>query len=174
MKVYLLIGFLVLFDLTQAQETKSKKEIRQEKNELAFQESKALIESINYEFVAIQANPQGGKTINLTTNPNHLKIIGDSIDSYLPYFGKSHSASFGSSDSGIKCSVKHAKYEVTINDNKLQQIVKFSGKGKNDNYKFSLTISSNGSATLFVNSNKKSGISYFGNVQGIKPDKKQK
>ncbi len=174
MKVYLVITCLFLAYFTQAQGKKPKKEIRQEKNELAFKESKNLIESLNYEFVANQASPQEGRTINLTTNPNHLKIIGDSIDSYLPYFGRSHSADYGNSDSGIKCSVKYTKYEVIINEKKLQQIVKFSGKGNNDSYEFSFTISSNGSATLYVSSNKKSGISYFGNVQEIKPDKKQK
>ncbi len=172
MKVYLLIVFLIIVSLTQAQDTKSKKAIKQEKNELAFQESKLLIEGLNYEFIADQANPQGGKTINLTTNPNHVKIIGDSLDSYLPYFGKSYSAAYGNTDSGIKCSVKYTDYEVTFNDKKLQQIVKFSGKGNNDIYRFTFTISSSGSATLFATSNNKSGISYFGKVQEIKPDKK--
>src|SRR3954453_23196401 len=79
----LLVVLLVFgcFVTTYAQQSK------QDKNEQEKARIQNLINSKNYVFVAQQALPLGGRTINLTTTYS-LRLTGDTLVSDLPYFGR--------------------------------------------------------------------------------------
>lgn len=169
----LLISILALIVLTAstnyAQETKTRKEKKQEKREKEFNNTEAIIDSLNYIFNATKANPSGGGgQIDLSSHTAFLKVMNDSTEAYLPFFGRAYSVQYGSTDTGIKFENEMVDYTVDKNTAKLNITISFSARTKNDNYKCNLSVSSSGSATLSISSNNKAYISYYGNVEVVK------
>lgn len=164
----LLVGFYAN-DVNAQEEAKTRKQKRQEKKEAEFREIEKLIDSKLYMFDAQKANSSGGKQIDLTTHTAELIISNDSVDSYLPFFGRAYNASYGGgADSGIKFETTLEDYKVDKNSDKLIISITFSAKGSNDNYNCSLSVTSSGAATLSVTSNNRAQISYYGMVVPIK------
>ena len=58
------------------------------------------VASSRYTFVAQTAIPVGGRSINLD-NSYSLKVSKDTIESYLPYFGRAYTAPMSSTEGGI-------------------------------------------------------------------------
>jgi len=122
---------------------------------------KKLIDSKTYIFHAQSATPLGGSTRQLTSDYN-LNLIGDSLVSYLPYFGRAYTApmpnetglDFISSDFTYK--VKERKkggWDVTI-EPKDQRNVR----------SMLLSISESGYTSLSVTSNSRQPISFYGYI----------
>ena len=93
-------------------------------------EVKTMIESRNYIFKAQMANPQIGASRQLTPEYD-LTISGDTIISYLPYFGRAYVAPANPSEGGIKFTstkfeynlVKDEKeWEITIKPNDAREV----------------------------------------------------
>ena len=78
-------------------------------------EVKTMIESRNYIFKAQMANPQTGTSRHLTTEYD-LTIWGDSIISYLPYFGRAYVAPANPSEGGIKFTSTKFEYNPVKNE----------------------------------------------------------
>ena len=103
MKEYKVIKRLVLplaivllnYTVSIAQESKEDKKAKK-KNEIA-----TLINEKNFVFEAQTALPTAGRQINLTS-PYDLRVSGDSVISYLPYFGRAYVAPVNPDDAGIK------------------------------------------------------------------------
>lgn len=141
--ILMLVGFQVL----KAQE-KDAAEIQQ------------MFDTKNFIFRAETANPQSGRTRQLTQE-YHLTISRDKIICFLPYYGRAYSAPV-SSEGGIKFTsidfsydVKKAKkgWEITI-----------TPKDVTDVHQMYLTAFTNGRATLQVTSNSRQNISFNGYV----------
>ena len=164
------VMFFILLSLfsvmLNGQDKKSRKEKR-EKKEIEFVKTDSLINSKVFVFKASKANSTGGGQIDLTTHIAELIINKDSVESYLPYFGRAYRASYGGG-SGIKFETVLTDYKVEKNSKKLNFIISFSAKTKDDNFQCSLSISYSGSATLSVNSNNRAFISYYGDIKSIK------
>jgi hypothetical protein len=73
---------------------------------------KNLIDNKSFAFVARSAMPMRGGFISLTHSYD-VQVTSDSIVTYLPYYGVSHTAVFPGEDSGIKFTSTNHKYEVT-------------------------------------------------------------
>ena len=158
----IVIMFLSVFAVN-AQETqkKSKKELKAEKKAQQIQEIKAIVESKNFVFDARNANPMSARSINLTTDYD-VKITNDSIYSYLPYFGVSHSAVYGGTESPM---IFSRPFEtISSEEVKHGYLVRVTVKNGSDRLNFSFHISATGSATLSVSSMNRQPISYFGQV----------
>lgn len=154
---------LILLSLTAlAQEQK------ENKKQANYEAILALIDGGEYEFVARRANPTGARQIDLTTNPNFLRINKGNGKADMPYFGRAFSAGYSSSDGGIKFDGPLDALEIEKNDKKMRVLVKFKVKGEDDTYTCNLTISSMDNASLNVLSNKKQSIGYTGFVQKLK------
>jgi len=164
----LLVLFLFIGTTLFAQE-KSKKQLRAERAIEKQQQTEALINAREFVFVGRTAIPTGFKTMNLTSNPNYVKFHPDSIESYMPFFGKAYSSVGYGGDGGLKFGGKPEDYTVTKGAKNYQ--INASVKGKNDNYKLSLSVSFEGSATLSIISNNRSSISYNGEISA--PEKKK-
>ena len=153
----------------------TKEEKKKQKEELALKEyetTKALINSKTYNFQAEWATSQKGRRINLSTNPNHLKIENDEADIYLPYFGEVHSSSIGlSTEGGIVFEGTIENYKVEFNDKKQKAVIKFSANGKYDRFDFTLIVYKSGSSNLNVTSNIRSTIKYDGKINELKKNK---
>ena len=61
---------------------------------------KNLIESKNYVFTAKSVHPQSSSIRHLTSEYD-MRVMGDSIVTYLPYFGRAYSAPVNLSQVGI-------------------------------------------------------------------------
>lgn len=166
MKPLFLVAFIFLTSTITSQESISKKDKKKTKKEQAFNELKPILEKLNFEFIATKANPQSGRQVDLSSHTAFLKIIGDSTEIELPYYGRVFSVAYGGSG-GIKGSGKYKEYSLSENNKKLNYIIKFSAKCEDGNYNFILSISHSGSATLSLTSSQRSSISYYGNINEI-------
>jgi len=164
--LFIMVGFIVLS--ISAQEAKTKKEKKREKSELEFAELDSLISSKLYRFEARKANPTGVQQVDLTTFDADLIINNDSVESYLPFFGRAYNVAYGGTDSGIKFETILNEYNVVKDTVKLVFNISFSAKSETDRYQCTLSVTSSGSATLSVTSNNRAFISYYGNIEPIK------
>jgi len=175
MNKYVVLFLLLSFAIGSAcgQEEKSRKEKRLERRQNEFLETKELIESKVYTFAAHKANPSGGRQIDLATHIAELTIRKDSVESYLPFFGRAYMASYISTESGVKFNTELLAYKAEMNEKKRSFIISFSAKSKTDTYNCILLVSGSGSATLSVNSIKRAIISYNGQITPIKKEKSE-
>lgn len=134
---------------------------------LSKDEKKAQIESnVNersYTFVPRTALPMGGKSINLNYNYS-LKVSKDTVDSYLPYFGRAYTAPMNPSEGGIKFVSTDFEYK-TEEKKKGMWLVDIQTNDTNGKNRLSLSIADNGSATLTVNDNNRQSITFYGEIE---------
>src|SRR6187431_3096070 len=90
MKTLVLSFFLSFSMLIGFGQEKTKQQIKEEQKLAQQKKTEALVDSKEYEFEGDMAYPQGGRSINLTTNPNYLRFKNDSIYSEMPYFGRAY------------------------------------------------------------------------------------
>lgn len=138
---------------------------KEEKKEARYQTLLELIDSEQYEYVAQRANPPKTRTIDLTTNPNFLRVKEGNGHAEIPYFGRSFSGGYSSGDGGIKFNGAFESYDVTKNDKKRRVTIKFKIKGEGDTYTCTITASGLENSTLTVISNNKQSINYSGYLQ---------
>ena len=123
----------------------------------------SLMNSKTFVFMADRALPQGWKSVDLTTNYNFLKFDPEMSESYMPFFGRAYSADYGG-DGGIKFKAKPSEYKIAELKNGQGYEVSVTVPDTKDIYKLTLFVSREGSATLNVNSNHLSFISYQGEI----------
>jgi hypothetical protein len=157
MKNYLLILMLLLVACSfQVLAQNSAKE----KNEVVSQSIKTAIENGKFVFKAQSATPAKGGIIQLTSE-YAVSISPEEIQSDLPYFGRSFSGGYSSSDGGITFNSKDFDYQlkptkkggwdVTIKPADAGEVVKLF-----------FSITSSGYATLRVTSTGRDSISFNG------------
>ncbi len=157
-KFVLLMLILVVFAVAQTTDKKAEKENRRIAKE---KEIAALVDSKIFVFTATRAIPTGYKPVDLTTNPNFIKLSPDLIVSEMPYFGRAYSVSYGG-DGGLKF---WGKPEVfTIERKSKNYALEAKVKGTDDSYTINLTVSFEGSSSMSIVSNNRSFISYNGEI----------
>ena len=162
MKTYLIIALLALVTLTSAmqdKEQKSKRELRAERKANIAEKVDSMINGRELTFIARSANPVGWSTIQLTSEYD-LKMNGDSVEVYLPFYGRAYQADYNSTEGGIKLEALAEDYQVI--HKKGQYNIRFNAKAKNDLYRFHLTVSPTGYASLSVISNNRQSINFNG------------
>ena len=165
-KLTLLCIALISVMIVNAQnnDTKSKKEIKAEKEALQAEQANKMIESRNYMFVPQTAMPSRGQMIAVSSY--NLKVTGDKMVSYLPYYGRSYTAPVDNMSSPLNFEGKLENYQVTTK--KKKYLIKFNVKNGNDNISYSLEVFDKGSASLDVSSSSRQPISFKGQVEEIK------
>lgn len=142
----------------------NKKEIR-EKAKAA--EVQKLLESKRFMFKAQSAQPMRGGTINLTSNYD-LTIKKDTLQSYLPYFGRAYSAPMNPSESPLTFTTTNFDYKSS-NGKKGSKEISIDIKDQGSNVrKFYLSVSAQGYATLQVLNSNRDPISFNGYISAIK------
>jgi len=133
-----------------------------------------LITSGNYVFVANYAIPMAMPARNLTSNYD-VTITKDNLDVYLPYFGRAYAAPRDLTDGGIKLKTSNFDYKAV--EKKKGWEIKITPQDKNnppgvkDVRSLSLSVSSDGYASLHVTSLNKQPISFNGYIDEIPKDK---
>lgn len=164
MKNLMIICILILsVSIVNAQEKKSRKQIKAEKEAKLIEQTHILIDQGMWEFDATRMLPARGKSKILTSDYSVI-YAKNKVDSYLPYFGRAYSVDYGSTDSPL--TFKSPVKDYTVKPGKKGgYIIKFSAKNKSDKIDFILNISSNGSASLSVNSTNRETISFSGEIK---------
>lgn len=126
----------------------------------------SIIGSKNYTFIAQSVTPLGGRNRQLTSDYD-LRVLGDSVVSYLPYFGRAYSAPVNPNEGGIQFTSTQFEYQ-TVPRSKGGWIITIKPTDAKDVREMNLTVTSKGYATLNVISNNRQSISYNGYVQARK------
>jgi len=120
------------------------------------------IESGRYSFIPQRALPTGGGSVNV--NSFELRISKDTIDSYLPYYGRAYSAPMLPDESGIKFVSTDFNYSIQPK-NKGMWDVNIETKDTRRKYNMTLKVGDTGYATLIVNGSDRQPISFYGIIE---------
>lgn len=131
-------------------------------------EVKELLESGAFTIDVNRALPMGGKAVNLTS-PYSLELKGDSVFSYLPYFGRAYNVPYGGGE-GLRFNESVTENDITY-DKKGNATIRFKARTNEDNFTFDIKVFTNGSATINVQPVNRQSISYYGELAPVK-DKK--
>ena len=123
---------------------------------------KNLVESKEFTFQARTVIPMTGGSRQLTSEYD-VRFLGDSVISYLPYFGRAYSATYGTESGGIEFTStkfdykakarKKGGWDITLKPQDVRNVEEID-----------LTISDDGSASLRVTSTNRQPISFYGVV----------
>ncbi|WP_396601028.1 DUF4251 domain-containing protein [Algibacter sp. R77976] len=145
-----------------------------------------LVENKNYRIESDMAHPQvsnamqqvlnsgilqGGSSANaisLIGNSNFLTVSGDSITSYLPYFGERQmNIDYSGEDSGIQLKGLLENYKAIKGKNNSYNI-SFGAKSRSESFKVFITLYPNLKSNLQINGSGRFPISYSGQVEALK------
>jgi Domain of unknown function (DUF4251) len=156
---FLLLAFLPLSSQLSAQD--STKQQKQHEKEAAI---KGLIDSKQFAFIPQSVRPMNASTRQV--NGFDLILNKDTLQSHLPYIGRSFSASYGATDGGldfttsdftyVASAAKKGGWDITITPKKIRDVIKMT-----------FQVTESGYANLQVSSNTRQGISFSGYIQGI-------
>ncbi len=102
--------------------------------------------------------------VHYLTTEYSLRIKGDSISSYLPYFGRAYRADYGSTESPLNFEGLARNMDISRYKKRGYRFVFEVTNKQQESFVYNLTIFSNGNATLNVNSNDRDPISFDGEV----------
>jgi hypothetical protein len=123
------------------------------------------IQSKHFIFKAQSAFPMRGGMRQLTSEYD-LKVNGDTLTAYLPYFGRAYIAPIDPTKGGIQFTSTQNEY--TLQTKKKNSEITIVPKNIQDVHKLFLNISSHGNASLQVISNNRDPITFNGYVEAIK------
>ena len=155
-----ILGLLVSFFLVQCTATKKIEK-------LTSGDIKSMIDSSRFVFNAERVNPLRGRTRYLTSSYD-VVVKKDSVESFLPYFGRAYQAPMDPSKGGIQFTSTNFSYIVNSGSKDDQWDVIIRPKDNNDMQEMRFNIFGNGSASLSVTSTHKDAISFTGHVERIK------
>lgn len=125
-------------------------------------------ENPDFRFTAINAQPTGGRTINLTSD-YFLKVSRDTVQAYLPYFGRAYTAPMNPSEGGIRFTStdftytsqkkKNGLYEITITPKDVDNNIMLRG------LVLRLSAGTSGYGSLNVQSSSRQNISFYGTIE---------
>lgn len=129
-----------------------------------------LVEGREFEITNEWAMPLGGNMINLIGNDNFIRVDGDSLNIFLPYFGVRHSGGGYGSEGGIRYEGVPKNLSITYDEKRNNYMLQFEGNHDSENFRFMVTIFPNGDTNTSVNSSQRGSISYRGELRPLKKE----
>lgn len=123
---------------------------------------KSILNSRQFVFKAQSAWPLQGTVIQLTSGYD-MKVLQDSINTYLPYFGRAYTSGYGT-EGGIHFTSKKFDYRIR-EKSKGGWDITIKPSDTRDVSELTYSVSANGYATLQVISNNRQAISYYGVIE---------
>ncbi len=154
-----IIGLLLSLILVQCTSTKSIEKLTSDN-------IKSMIDSSRFIFNAERVNPLRGRTRYLTSSYD-VTVKKDSVESFLPYFGRAYQAPMDPSKGGIQFTSTDFSYNVKASGNNGWDVI-IKPKDYNEVQEMRFSIFGNGSASLSVTSTHKDPISFTGHIERIK------
>ncbi|MCD7938110.1 MAG: DUF4251 domain-containing protein [Tannerellaceae bacterium] len=133
-----------------------------DKKEQIREQVKELIDSREYTIDVDRAYPSSGKSVNLTS-PYELRIKGDSVISYLPYFGRAYSVPYGGGE-GLRFETGITDYSLAY-DKKGAARIQFKAKTQEDSFTFNIQVFDNGSSSITVTPVNRQQIRFNGELK---------
>ena len=121
---------------------------------------KAIAEK-EFEIDVTLALPMRGRSVPLTS-PYSLAVKGDSVYSYLPYFGRAYNIPYGGGV-GFNFSGPLKNYNVAAGK-KGMSIITFQGQSPEENVEYTVTMGLDGHATITAHSQNREPIRFEGKV----------
>jgi len=150
----IILGVLFLLSGTaQAQEANNKKAERAT--------LQRLLESKEYVFKAQSVTPMRGGFQQLMSEYD-LRLLGDSLVSYLPYFGRAYTAPLDTRQNGIQFT--STEFEYVVKPKKKGWDISFRPKDVSSVQQLHLNVTASGRATLQVISTNREPISFNGMI----------
>lgn len=121
---------------------------------------KALLDR-HYTINVQSAHPYKGAPINLTSSYS-LQVKGDTIVSYLPFFGRAYSIPYGGGK-GLNFTGLINSYQTSRN--KKEYNIKMGVDNDEDQYVYYIDVYDNGRAVVLVTSKNRSNITFYGDME---------
>lgn len=134
---------------------------RKERQQLLERKTRQALADRHYTIFVTTAHPIGFPSISLST-PYTLEIRGDSIISYLPYFGTAYSVPYGGGKA-LNFTGTIRKYEDVERKRGEHDII-IEVYNEEDIYVYLLNVFESGSTSIIVRSRQRSEISFLGRV----------
>ncbi|NQU54524.1 MAG: DUF4251 domain-containing protein [Bacteroidetes bacterium] len=160
----LIFFFAVISVYAQDSEKKNRKELKAEKKAQRIEEINNLLKIKTFVFNATNAQPMSGGSIPLNYFFN-AEINGDSIKSYLPFYGVAYHVEYGSRTSPFDFELPISNY--LFEQDKKGYHIKFEVKNKMDVINFAFHISDLGYASLNITSTNRQVMSFYGTIEEI-------
>lgn len=134
----------------------------------AYLNLKEKITEGTFVFSADWATTQQGDRINLTGNPNSVKISKEKIVADLPFFGVTQVPSTDGKG-GIYFEEENPEIKTVYNDKKQRVELKFIGNNRIESLSCTLIIFKNNNARLQIFSSNRNTITYDGRILKTEP-----
>jgi len=168
----IIVSLILLFAVTSlsfAQEIETdRRETRSERKKNKKEEVKNLLEDKTFVFKPTHALPMGGGNIYLNHSYD-AEVKGDTLISYLPFFGVAYHAEYGGRQSALDFTQPVENLDLKTTNKGYQ--VSVDVKNKMDHLTYTFFVSEQGSATLNVNSTNRQSISFYGSIEEAGKDK---
>lgn len=122
------------------------------------------IESKTYVFTPTSASPMGYKTINLDPQ-YYLKVSKDTIQAYLPYFGRSYIAPIDPNNISIDFTSTESDYSVKAKKDTWEIVIKPKDSDKYRGIQLYMSVGNTGYTNLRIQEVNRQSISYYGRVE---------
>lgn len=122
-----------------------------------------LLQERRFVFIPHSVLPTGGRNRQLTSDFS-LLVSGDTIQSYLPYFGRAFTAPISPGQGGMNFTITNYEYNMVSGKNGRQEITIKPREGT-DVRQMTLQVYPDGNASLQALSNNRQAISYNGHVE---------
>jgi hypothetical protein len=123
---------------------------------------KNILATKSFVFKAQSAWPLQGTVIQLNSGYD-VRVLQDSINTYLPYFGRAFTASYNA-EGGISFTSKKFDYRLREKQKGGWELT-IRPSDHRDVLEMNYSVSANGYATLQVISNSRQAISYYGIIE---------
>ena len=107
------------------------------------------------------AHPTSFPPVNLTT-PYSLEVRGDSVISYLPYYGRAYSVPYGGGKA-LNFSGKMNGYDISRS--KKEYNIKMAIENEEDKYLYYIDVFDNGHASILVSCQNRTDILFYGEME---------
>ena len=129
-------------------------------------EVKNIVDSSRFVFVAERVNPSRGASRYLTSRYD-VVVKKDTVNCYLPYFGRAYQAPMDPSKGGIQFISTNFSYNLTAKNNNQWEVT-IKPNDYEDVQQLYFNIFENGTASLNVVSAHRDPISFTGHIERIK------
>lgn len=127
---------------------------------------KEKIESQRYTFKADYVSPtSAGFQPRYLTSEYTLKVTPDTVQAYLPYFGRAYEAPFNPSDGGFKFTSTNFNYELKQGKKPGNWIINIKIHDQRQRVEFNFEVWDNGKGDLRVFDQSKQPISFQGELE---------
>jgi hypothetical protein len=122
---------------------------------------KALAER-HYRVEVSMVNPRRGRAVNVSSDFS-LEVKGDTLVSYLPYFGWAYNVPYGGGK-GLNFTAPISEYHTAKGRNGAT-LITMKAANEEDFYSFRLEVFSNGSTFINLTARERESISYSGQME---------